>query len=155
MIRERVIRKVRDRIISDLNFLVFYTKSKIVKVDGDKVKNSLTIRNYKCHCNSYDKYVSDNKFKVVMAWCYSPNNMEDFFVHFLNYNIETKEYYDDTLGAESGAYYYYIFKDSWLQAKVNGENPQPSNWLEILKQDFYDRYVTGFLEKKYIKAEDM
>ena len=155
MLRKKYIKIIRDKIVRDLDFLSYYTKSKINKVDGDKVKNSLTIRNYKCHCNSYDKYVSDNKFKVVMAWCYNTNDVGDFFVHFLNYNTETKEYWDDTLGAESGAYYYYILHDNWLQDKVNGDNPQPSSWLGILKRDFYNRYVTGFLEKKFINLEDM
>lgn len=155
MIKNYISDKIKNRIMLDLDFLAFYTKSKIKKISGTEINHKFSYLNHKCHLNSFDLYKKDSKFKVVMAWCYSPNSKTDWFVHFLNYNIETKEYWDDTLGGESIVYYYYILHDTWLDKKLNGENPNPSSWLGILKEDFYNRYVTSWIEKIFIKKDDL
>lgn len=146
--------KISKAIESDLDFLAYYTKSGIKYLDGSEVKHTITLKNKKCHQNSYDLYVKDKNFKIKIAWCIENNDISNSFIHFLNYNIETKEYVDETLGGESRFYTYYILPDNFLYRHIDKEDASPDSWLGWAKKDFYSKYATGYWAKKFIKESD-
>ncbi len=130
-----------------------YTKSKIVAIDGNLVEHTLTLSNRRCHQNSKDTYIQDNKCVIKASICFNKKT-KWFFVHFLNYNTETKKYIDNTLGGESSYYDYFIFHDNWIY--INGvlRASSPIEWLDTLKTDIYNRYVKWW-EKPFVKKTDI
>ena len=97
----------------------------------------------------------DNKYKMVVAYCYKKTNSYGF-VHFLNKNTETGEYIDNTLGSSAMFYRYYIFDENkWLERHLKEDDIiNPSELLDFLKEDFYEKYCEEEW-RDVIKVEDM
>lgn len=136
--------KLRKKITQDLKHKSEY-EGGLIKILGKDVKNNFTFSNNRCHLNSYDLYKRNNNMKVKVCWCY---DFDDYygFVHFINRDELTGDYYDDTLGGNSERYSYIIFQDSWIEKYINSH---PSKWLTWAKQDLYDQYCTKWLWKKF------
>lgn len=140
-------KKLRKKISQDLTHKAEY-EGGLIKISGSKIKNNFTFSNQRCHLNSYDLYKRNNSMKVKVCWCYENDLLEEGFVHFINRNEMTGDYYDDTLGGNSTLFTYIILRDNWIEKYLDRH---PSTWLKWAKEDLYDQYCTGWFEKLFTK----
>lgn len=141
MFKEYVLNKLKIKIAKELDYKSDYEES-IIRINGEDVKNNFSFHNNRCHLNAYDLYCRNNNFKVRVCWCSRKENKSEGFIHFVNMDIDTGDYWDDTLGRSSDFYNYYIFKDSWLDKNID---KNPNSWLRWAKEDLYKKYCTNKL----------
>jgi hypothetical protein len=60
-------------------------------------------------------------------------------VHFINYDMENEVYIDNTLGAGSSSYSYFILNCYWIDYETYIDEPHKA--LHTIKEDLYRRFL--------------
>lgn len=151
IIKKMFYKKLFTKVISDLEYEVNY--GNVLKIDGNDVENELTLSNKKCHQNAYDKFKQDKNYKIKV--CYScQKGLINGCIHFINYNIKTKKYFDNTWGSMNHDYIHYILPDKWIEKVLKENILKPCDWLYYTRLDFYNKYCTNKLWKIFLSEGD-
>ncbi len=119
----------------------------VKKVDGNDITHTITLCNSKCHEISVDNAINDKKYKVVLCYCVNKINNSNGFIHFINYNYETNQYLDNTLGGVKRNYNYYILDSSWIPLFLEQNNNDARAMLNEAKQQIFNYYSSFFKDK--------
>lgn len=150
---------MRDWILNEFSIRLLTNKTDykyITESFSDSYPQGLA--NNKCHFNAYNQAVRlQDTYKkdceIVVCLCVAIND-DDIFVHFINREVETGEYFDITLGAYGRERFLYyktasIEFDEHSRRMLNPKNMLIKYKEQVLKDNF------NWFERLFVDIDDI
>ena len=153
MFKKKAIKKFN----MELNNFIVYEKDysgAVTKIDGKTIKGWSSPLNYKCHWNSMTTYMNNDDLEVIPC-LYKFKDGDEYWAHFINRSKKTGEYFDNTQGARSRVFDYYVFENNWLDGRDKSQD-NADHWLNWLREEITKLILPKIgIWKVFIKDDDI
>ena len=129
-LRELLLHRIRQYLRFDRDYI-----QSIKYIDGKDIKSTTCHQNNRCHLVARTISNSNSFMKFIPCIILDDKPI----VHFINYDMENEVYIDNTLGAGSRDYSYFILNCYWIDYETYVDEPHKA--LHEIKRDLYRRFL--------------